>query len=149
MIVVISVLPVSEIENIVLLPSVSRAIAELESYRGAELEDMLNALKADIFAKLNEPEAINDVVMRYSRRRIDRFLKKVDLSAASTVPELKEECRRKTDELNVESIAQQAETCITDAIRDDDLTKLLSIYDNKGLNAVGGHTPEELKTYRL
>ena len=129
----ISVLPVSEIENIVLLPSVSRAIAELESYRGAELEDMLNALKADIFAKLNEPEAINDVVMRYSRRRIDRFLKKVDLSAASTVPELKEECRRKTDELNVESIAKQAETCITDAIRDDDLTKLLSIYDNKGL----------------
>ena len=129
----ISVLPVSEIENIVLLPSVSRAIAELESYRGAELEDMLNALKADIFAKLNEPEAINDVVMRYSRRRIDRFLKKVDLSAASTVPELKEECRRKTDELNVESIAQQAETCIIDAIRDDDLTKLLSIYDNKGL----------------
>ena len=129
----ISVLSVSEIENIILLPSVSRAIAELESYEGAELENILNKLKADIFATLNETNTINAVVMRYSRRRIDRFLKNIDLSTASTVPGLKEEYRRQTEELNVENIAQQAEACISEAIRDDDLTKLLSIYDNKGL----------------
>ena len=129
----ISVLPVSEIENVILLPSVSRTIAELESYRGAELEDILNALKAAIFATLNGAEAVNAVVMRYSRRRIDLFLKQIDLSPASTVPELKEEYRRQTDGLDVENIVQQAKVCIDEAIRDGDLTKLLSIYDNKGL----------------
>lgn len=41
----IAVLPVSEIENIILLPTVSRAIAENEGYVGADLENRLNALK--------------------------------------------------------------------------------------------------------
>ena len=48
----ISVLPVAEIENIILLPPVSRAIAELESYKGAELEDVLTTLKDAIFSTL-------------------------------------------------------------------------------------------------
>jgi hypothetical protein len=39
----IVVLPVSEIENIILLPTVSRAIAESEGYERAELESRLNA----------------------------------------------------------------------------------------------------------
>ena len=124
---------VAEIENIILLPPVSRAIAELESYEGAELENILSTLKEDIFSTLNATRAVESVVMRYSRRRIDRFLKTIDLATASTVHELKAEYRRQTNQLDVESIAQQAETCIDEAIRDGDLTKLLSIYDNKGL----------------
>ncbi len=132
----ISVLPVAEIENIILLPPVSRAIAELESYKGAELEDVLTTLKDAIFSTLNATGAVESVVMRYSRRRIDRFLKTIDLTTASTVHELKAEYRRRTDELDVEAIGQQAKTCIDEAIRDGDLTKLLSIYDNKGLMAL-------------
>ena len=129
----ISVLPVSEIENIILLPSVSRAIAKLESYEGAELENIMNTLKEAIFSTLNATGAVDSVVMRYSRRRIDRFLKTIDLSTASTVRDLKAEYRRQTDEVDVENIAQQAQTCIDEAIRDGDLIKLLTIYDNKGL----------------
>jgi hypothetical protein len=51
----ISVLPVSEIENIILLPDVSRAIAESEGYEDNELDDRLDTLKADIFATLDPP----------------------------------------------------------------------------------------------
>ena len=93
----------------------------------------MNTLKEAIFSTLNATGAVDSVVMRYSRRRIDLFLKQIDLSAASTVPELKEEYRRQTDGFDVENIAQQAKVCIDEAIRDGDLTKLLSIYDNKGL----------------
>ena len=81
----IAVLPVSEIENIILLPPVSRAIAESEGYQGEELENKLNALKADVFATLNSAEAIDAVVTRYCQRRIDHFLKHIDLSKASNV----------------------------------------------------------------
>ena len=142
----ISVLPVAEIENIILLPPVSRAIAELESYKGAELEDILTTLKEAILSTLNATEAVECVVMRYSRRRIDRFLKSIDLTTASTVRELKAEYRRRTHELDVEAIAQQAKTCIDEAVRDGDLTKLLSIYDNKGLMALAA---KYLKSARL
>ena len=132
----ISVLPVAEIENIILLPSVSRAIAELERYKGAELENVLTKLKDAVFSMVIATETVETVVMRYSRRRIDRFLKTIDLAKASTVLELKAEYRRRTGELDVEAIAQQAKSCIDEAIRDGDLRKLLSIYDNKGLMAL-------------
>lgn len=73
----IAVLPVSEVENIILLPEVSRAMAESEGYEGPELECRLSALKGAIFATLGSSEAIDTVVTRYCRRRIDRRLKKM------------------------------------------------------------------------
>ena len=129
----IAVLPVSEIENIILLPPVSRAIAEKEGYKGGELENQLNALKTDVFATLNSAEAIDAVVTRYCRRRIDRFLKNIDLSEASTVPDITEEYDHQIATLNIADIARQAKTRIKEAVRDNDLPKLLANYDNKGL----------------
>jgi energy-coupling factor transporter ATP-binding protein EcfA2 len=79
----IAVLPVSEIENILLLPAVSRAIAESEGHEGCDLEIRLDDLKAAIFKTLSSHKAIDAVVTRYCRRRIDRLLKKIDLSTAS------------------------------------------------------------------
>ena len=131
----IAVLPVSEIENIILLPPVSRAIAKREGHKGDELEDKLNALKTAVFETLTAKE-IDAVVMRYCRRRIDRFLKHIDLSEASTVPDIKKQCDRQIAKLDIEAIAKQAKTRIEDAVRDKDLPKLLANYDNKGLMAL-------------
>ncbi|EBI9831301.1 hypothetical protein DRE45_23570 [Salmonella enterica subsp. enterica] len=78
-------LPVSEIENLILLPEVSRAIAQTEGYAGAELEQKLSNLQSAIFNSLSSQTALDDVVARYCRRRIDRVLKKVDLSDSKTI----------------------------------------------------------------
>lgn len=50
----IQVLPVSEIENLLLLPTVSRAILEMNYLEESELEAKLAGLKAAIFADAND-----------------------------------------------------------------------------------------------
>ncbi len=142
----IAVLPVSEIENIILLPAVSRAIAVSEGYEGAELEDRLNALKTAIFKTLSCDRAIDSVVARYCRRRIDRLLKKIDLSEAGNVPDIIAEYDLQTAALNIAEIAERAETRIREALRDTDLPRLLANYDNKGLMALAA---QHLKNSRL
>jgi hypothetical protein len=132
----IVILPVSEIENIILLPTVSRAIAESEGYVGTDLDSRLNALKAAVFGTLRSDEAIDAVVTRYCRRRIDRLLKKVDLSTASNVADITAEYGRQTAALNIADIAQKAKVRINEALRDGDLPKLLANYDNKGMLAL-------------
>lgn len=132
----IAVLPVSEIENVILLPTVSKAIAESDGYEGMELDNLLNGLKTAIFETLNSPAEIDAVVTRYCRRRIDRILKKIDLSSASSVPDITAEYNRQTAALNIADIAQQAIDRIEKALRDGDLPKLLANYDNKGLMVI-------------
>ena len=142
----IAVLTVSEIENVILLPSISRAIAESEGYEGEALEASLAALKNDIFDTLNSSAAIDNVVARYCRRRIDRTLKKIDLSGAANVSDITAEYARQTAGLNVAEIAAYATDRITSALREHDLPALLANYDNKGLMALAA---KHLKKSRL
>ena len=132
----IATLPVSEIENIIILPTVSRAIAEMEGYSGTDLEDRLAALKSGVLASVSAPKAVNSVISRYCRRRIDRMLKKIDLSSAETVPEIAAEYEQKTKALDVADIARGAEQRMSDAVARQDLPALLAVYDNKGMMAL-------------
>ena len=132
----VGVLPVSEIENIVLLPEVSRAIAKCHAYQGAELEERLRTLKSSIFEAACEEGAIDSVVARYCRRRIDKPLKKVDLSDAKTVCEITAEYSRQTATLDIEAIAREATLRIEEAVNLGDLPGLLANYDNKRLLAL-------------
>jgi len=132
----VKVLSVSEIENIILLPAVSQVIAESEGYIGADLAACLEALKADIFSTLQSGAAIETVVARYCRRRIDRMLKKIDLGKANSIVDITSEYAQKTAALDIESIARKAKEHIEAAIKENDLPMLLSIYDNKGLMAL-------------
>lgn len=134
----VAVLPVAEIENVILLPAVSRAIAEADGYNGAELEDCLNALKAEVFSLVETASAIEGVAARYCRRRIDRILKAIDLSDAKTVSEIDAECTAQLQSLDVPALGQVARTRIDDAKRTGDLVQLLTQYDNKGLLALAG-----------
>lgn len=129
----IAVLPVSEIENIVLLPDVGRAILEYEGLQGIELEGRLSALKAAVIDSVNTAEATEAAITRYCKRRIDRIMKKIDLGDTGNVAELSSEFQRVTAALDVADIAQAARAKINDALRDGDLEKLLAVYDNKGL----------------
>ena len=132
----IEILPVSEIENIVLLPEVGRTIVANEGYDAVGVEAQLDALKVAIFASVNSPAAIESVVTRYCQRRIDRLLKKIDLSSAADVAALAAEDKQKTGALDIGAIAAEATTRIKSALGKSDLLLLLANYDNKGLLAL-------------
>ena len=134
----ISVLPVVEVENVILLPDVSRTIAETEGYQPTELEELLDQLSNAIFETVNSPEQIEKVIVRYCRRRIDRMLKKVDLSDTSTIEDLEREYRTQTEAFEISSMAQHATDQINQAIDERNLPRLLAYYDNKGLIAAAG-----------
>ena len=132
----IGVLPVSEIENLFLLPNVTKAIAESEGFTGAELAAKLEAILDELFASAASPETQIPVIMRYTRRRIDRMLKTIDLSAATSVDLLAAEYVAKTAALDVNDIATLATESIEKAIADRDAVSLLKWYDNKGILSI-------------
>lgn len=142
----IETLPVSEIENLVLLPTVSRAIAEAEGYRDAELEKRLSELADNIFKSIASDEKIEAVAVRYAKRRIDRMLKKVDLSKAKTIEQLDEELKERIGQLDIRTLAERLKHQIREAIRNRDLPRLLAHYDDKGLMNVAA---TKLKSTRL
>ena len=142
----VETLPVSEIENVILLPAVSRAIAKAEGYDGEQLEQCLSRLADAVFETVNSPNKIQKVVARYCKRRIDRILKKVDLSSAGTLAEIKTEYLDRTGAIDIESIARHATEQIETARVEHDLEKLLAHYDNKGLLALAA---SYLKSCRL
>jgi hypothetical protein len=129
-------LPVSEVENLILLPEISKAIAQLEGFSGAELEQQLTKLRTAVFDTLRSQQAVEDVIVRYCRRRIDRTLKKIDLSSSKNITDLVTEYGTQTSNLDVAGLAAGAVSKIQDALKNEDLHSLLTIYDNKGLIAL-------------
>ena len=127
----VSVLPVAEIENLLLLPAISRVILAKNDFSGAELDSKLADVKAAVFADAAVPKNINEVVLGYCRRRIDQLLKRIDFSADKSVGDLAASYATQTDALDVTAIAAEVEKKIEDAIADDDLPALLAIYDRK------------------
>ena len=132
----ISVLPVSEIENLILIPSVSRAILIAENYGLDEVERRLTTLKDLVFAQLEKQSDIENVVLRHCRRQIDSVLKKLDLSATANVAEMQTAYDKRTTGLDVGQIAEGARSLIAKGINEKDLEGLLRIYDNKRLFAL-------------
>ena len=131
----IATLPVSEIENLILLPNVSSVIAQSEGHFDNELDEKLESLAEAIFDSLNSDRAVEKVVTRYCKRRIDRLLKKIDLSEADNLEALKNEYSEQIKTLDIENIAQEATNRINQAIENKDLSLLLANYDNKGMMA--------------
>ena len=132
----IAVLPISEIENLVLLPGVSRAVAQQEGLIAGELEMRLRHLRDAVFEAVTSPEAKDAVVARYCRRRIDRLLKRINLSEADGVDDITQEYERQTGAVNIAEIAAAVTERIDRAVQNEDLPGLLACYDNKGLLAL-------------
>ncbi|MBA8034469.1 DUF4435 domain-containing protein [Citrobacter freundii] len=77
----VNVLPVSEIENVFLIPSVSREIAIKENYPEAEIARKLDIILDDVISLINQGANFEKCIRMYCQRRIDRYLKLVDISA--------------------------------------------------------------------
>ena len=132
----VAVLPVSEIENMILMPAVSRAIAESEGYSGTELDTKLAGLSEAVFNSIRGQADVEKVVVRYCRRRIDRTLKKIDFSDSESIESLSDEYKIRTVALCVNDLAKNMTGKINKCIAERDLSLLLSIYDNKGMLAI-------------
>ena len=132
----VAVLPVSEIENLFLLPDVLDSIAAAEGHAGDALDSLRGQLLAELFAHAANPQNKRNSVLQYVRRRIDRTLKKIDLSTAMDVPTLASEYTASTAALDVAAIAQTVESAIDDAISRQDAAALLKWYDNKGVLSI-------------
>ncbi|RWE24141.1 MAG: ABC transporter ATP-binding protein [Mesorhizobium sp.] len=147
----VQVLPVAEIENLFLLPDVATAIAHQEGYRGEELDHRVAAFQQAVFASVTEASKVS-AVTRYCRRRIDRTLKKIDLSEASTVAEIATVYAERTAALDVVAIGEAASARISDAVNHQNLAGLARHYDSKGLLALAARhlkntTPTEFEAW--
>lgn len=142
----IDVLPVSEIENIIFLSSVSRAIAEQEGYSGDEMGTRLEAMEEAVFSTLSPAGSIDKIVSRYCTRRIDRLLKNIDLSGAKNISAMIEEYNQKTTSIDIQGMAEGARARIQEALTSKNINELMATYDNKGLLA---HAASHLRNTRL
>lgn len=131
----VAVLPVSEIENLFLLPEISRQIAVADHLAPEEIDARLAELRDELLTLASQPSVVDPVVRRYCLRRIDRALKRTDLSQQATIDEIDAGYRQHTQSLDIQSIAHERKNKISAAIADRDLPTLLSLVDNKGMLA--------------
>ncbi|WP_199184959.1 AAA family ATPase [Cryobacterium sp. M15] len=127
----IRTLPVSEIENLLLLPTISRAILKMDHLDDQETAITLAALQAAILADASNPSHVEEVVLRHCRRRIDRMLKQVDLSADKTVAGLAANYATRTSRIDVSALASEIESKISASVDAADLPALLAVWDRK------------------
>ena len=132
----VAILPVSEIENIVLLPDVAREILQLEGYRDKEIDQSLNKLIDAVLKRVNSLGEMEKLLVRYCRRRIDRELKNSDFQKAATVSELRSHVKSRTENLDVQAMADQITKQLQTSITERDLKGILAYYDDKGLLAL-------------
>ncbi|WNL47555.1 AAA family ATPase [Dyella sp. BiH032] len=132
----IAVLPVSEAENLLLLPEVSREIAIAEHVATDHIQEHIDGLKSKLLDFASQDGAVESAVIRHSLRRIDHALKKTDLSGKTTINEMEAAYAAQTSGLNIQAIAARRREKIHAAIAEKDLLTLLSIFDNKGMLAV-------------
>lgn len=141
------VLPVSEVENLFLLPEVSSAIALSEHVPDRDLEAHIAGLNERLLAFANRADHIDPVVVRHTLRRIDRALKKIDLGRDQTIEGIEDAYAEQTDGLDIRAIADQRKYAIESAIQHGDVPALLAVFDNKGLLAEAARylkrTPKE------
>lgn len=131
----IFVLPVSEVENLFLLPEIARAIAVTEHVPDQELEAHIADLNGKLLHFADRADHVDPVVVRHTLRRIDRALKKIDLGRTETIEDVQAAYAEQTNGLNIPAIAAQRRHAIYTAIQDGDVPALLAAFDNKGMLA--------------
>lgn len=86
-----------------------------------------------MLAEITRDGSIDEVALRYCRRRIDRTLKKIDLKNTKTVEDLTDAYAKITAALDVTAVAKEARDRIDLALEKSDLPILLANFDNKAL----------------
>jgi hypothetical protein len=126
----IYVLPVAEIENILLLPGVFLVLAE--ALLCADPPAKLEKLKSEI---MKDAQANLDVVStRFTIRQIDKLLKRVEVDAKDLAT-LKSSYQTGICSVDPAMIFSDFKKELEESIQAADLVTVLNLYDNKGLLA--------------
>ncbi|MBS6008421.1 MAG: AAA family ATPase [Haemophilus parahaemolyticus] len=137
----IKVLPCSEIENIFSLSSVAHKVLEIEGFAGDELINKKEQFKAsllDYIKKELSDDKLEEFVVKRIHRRIDNFLKKIDLSDVQNSNKMKDKLISELSNLTNSKINEwisEMRNEIQACINNEDIDGLLCIYENKGLLA--------------
>jgi len=134
----VQLLPVAEIENVLMLPEVAKAIAESSGYRDNELTEVLERLVDEFVQHVQRPGAIDAAIGRYCRRQIDRVLKKIDLSDAESEADLAKVYAERTGNLDITALGAAVRERLRRAVADRNVPELLWLYDDKALVGLVG-----------
>ncbi len=125
------VLPVAEIENILLLPAIFLALAN--ALHCSDPPDRLRQLRAYVMKEADRN--LEDVCARYTVRRIDRSLSQLDVAAKSTEA-VEANFKRAIAGIDPTAISADFRQKLQGRMQADDLEGVLRLYENKGMLAV-------------
>ena len=135
----IKVLLCSEIENIFSLSSVVHEVLKIEGFNGNELNNKKEQFKGRLLDYIKNDlsdDKLEKFVVKRIHRRIDNYLKNIDLSNTQNIKEIKgkltSEMVALTDSKINEWISEMKDE-IQECINNQDIDRLLYIYENKGL----------------
>jgi hypothetical protein len=124
-------LPVAEIENLLLLPQVSEAILRMDSHEDGDIPGLLEKVAQSVFDDASVSANIEQVVVQYVRRRVDRMLKIIDLSNSRSAEDLALEFSEKVAGVDIEAMSIAYRESIIAAVEARDLPSLLALWDRK------------------
>lgn len=135
----IKVLPVSEIENLFSLSLIAEEILKIEGFSDSELNKNLSAFKSNLLDFIREDlsgDKLEQFIIKRVQRKIDAYLKKIDLSESKNSNNLKEQLILKINHLSekeIEAWILDLKREIQQCLFENDIDKLLEFYENKGL----------------
>ncbi len=129
----IGVLPVAIIENLFLLPDISKEIAIYENYEEEELSNRLQQLKCAIFSQARKPGIQNSIIEKYCKRTVYNKLRQIYFRDFTSIYDMDNLFQNETKKIDFKSMEVKKRTELTEAINQQNLNKLLQIYNLKGL----------------
>ena len=137
----INVLPCSEIENIFSLSSIAHKVLEIDGFTGDELINKKEQFKVELLGHIKNElsdDKLEKFVVKRIHRRIDNYLKNIDLSNTQNSNEMKDKLISEVSALTDSKINEwisEMKNEIQKCIDNQDIDELLCIYENKGLLA--------------
>jgi len=129
----VHVLPVAEVENLLLLPNVFSAVAEALALDPADTLKKLTDKVLQVAAGLAESTSA-----RYASRRLDERLKRI-VNAAQDLATLQTSYNRELASINPTEMFEEFKTMFDKAIADRDLRLVLKLFDNKTLPSIAAN----------
>lgn len=125
------VLPVAEVENLLLLPDPFLALAAALACDDPAMR--LATLRQEVLKLATEE--VDRASARYATRQIDRRLKRLTVKAQDLAT-LENGYKTELSTIDPGSLFDEAKRALEQAIKDADLAAVLRLYDNKGLFAL-------------
>lgn len=130
----IHVLPVAEIENVLILPPIFTELAKALHFSDDDITTRSENLTIDILAQAARD--LDSASVRYAARRLDAELKRLG-PTAKTIADLSSKYQAAVANIDPTALAKSYRTKLEDAIKARDVRTVLALYDNKGLLSLG------------